>query len=266
MKFIAHRVFGDGETFDALDAGALDGYHGVELDVRDDGEGGVCINHAPVFRRRRGPVDLSGRSLADAISVFGENLPSLEFLFLDVKTQAAAGILGEMVARGEVPFRTIFNCWHEEEVRSLRARLPGATIFFCVAPIFTRRLARRRFNDLYLSNSFPFFRKSGRFQPDDGKENRHNINIKLICPEALEASLPDAIDGVCVHRIFHSPRLMAFVARRGLLSAVYGLPSRSHPRTDALRGEADYAIIRKEPPLREARRRPSATHSHDRAA
>ena len=39
MRFIAHRVFRDGETFDNVDAGRLAGYHGVELDVRDDGEG-----------------------------------------------------------------------------------------------------------------------------------------------------------------------------------------------------------------------------------
>jgi hypothetical protein len=266
MKFIAHRVFRDGETFDSLDAERLQGYHGVELDVRDDGRGGVCINHAPLFRRRRGGHDLSGRTLSDAVAVFGDNMPSLEFLFLDVKTQAAAVILAETVARGEVPFDVVFNCWHVDEVRSIRNRLPKATVFFCVAPIFSKRLARRRFNDLYLTNSFPFFWRGGSFQPDDDKQNRHNINVKLISPETLKANLPDAIDGVCVHRIFHSAPLLDFVARRGLRSAVYGLPSRAHPKTDALRGEADYAIIRKEPPLKAARRRPSATHTHDRAA
>lgn len=264
MKFIAHRVFKDGETFGRLDAARLSGYHGVELDLRDDGRGGVCVNHAPLFRRSR--VELSGRSLQDAVEVFGESLPSLEFLFLDVKTQAAAAILADLVARGGLPIPAMFNCWHAAEVRTIRDRVPDATIFFCIAPIFTRRLARRRFNDLYVSNSFPFFSRSARFTPDEDKENRHSINVKLICPESLDATLPDAIDGVCVHRIFHSPRLMTLLAARGLKSAVYGLPSRGHPRTQALDGEADFAIIRKERKVKPAPLHPSATHTRDKAA
>lgn len=266
MKFIAHRVFRDGETFDTLDAHRLDGYHGVELDVRDDGEGGVCINHAPLFLRRGGFADLSGRDLANAAAVFADSVPSLEFLFLDVKTAAAAEITGRLVAEGALTRNVIFNCWHEDEVRSLRAALPDATIFFCIAPIFSSRLSRRRFNDLYVSNSFPFFRRAARFNPDGDKENSHHINVQMICPETLQATLPDAIDGLCVHRVFHSPALMELIHRRRLLSAIYGLPSRAHPKTEALRGEADYAIIRKESALKRLRRRPSATHTHDRAA
>lgn len=265
MKFVAHRIFKDGETFDGFDARRLDGYHGVELDIREDGRGGVCINHAPLFRRRRGPLDQSGRGLCDAVALFAENCPSLELLFLDVKTLAAASILAEKIAKAEVPFRTVFNCWHADEVRAIRARLPEATVFFCVAPIFGSRVPRR-LSDLYLSNSFPFVSRSSRFQPDDEKTNGHHINVKLISSRTLEASLPEAIDGVCVHRIFRSPALMDFIAARGLKVAFYGLPSRSHPRTRDLDGVADYAIIRKEGPLSAVRRRVAATHSHDRAA
>jgi hypothetical protein len=249
-----------------LDASRLDGYHGVELDVRDDGEGGVCINHAPLFLRRGGFADLSGRSLVNAAEMFAECVPSVDFLFLDVKTAAAAEITGRLVAEGVLPHKVIFNCWHEDEVISLRAALPDATIFFCIAPIFSSRLARRRFNDIYVSNSFPFFRQAARFNPNGDKENSHHINVQMICPETLQASLPDAIDGLCVHRVFHTAPLMDLIHRRRLLSAIYGLPSRAHPKTQALEGEADYAIIRKEPALKRLRRRSSAMHSHDRAA
>ena len=267
MKFIAHRVFKDGETFDGFDAHRLAGYHGVELDIREDGRGGVCINHAPVFLRRRGPADLSGRALCDAVALFAENCPSLELLFLDVKTLAAAEILADKVAKAEIPFTTVFNCWHADEVRAIRERLPHATVFFCVAPIFASRAPKGRLNDLYVSNSFPFISRSSRFMPDEEKGNGHHINVKLISSRTLEASLPEAIDGVCVHRIFRSAALMEFIAARGLKAAFYGLPSRSHPRTQALDGCADYAIIRKESrPLRQGLRRASATHSRDRAA
>jgi hypothetical protein len=266
MKFIAHRVFKDGETFDGFDARRLDGYHGVELDVREDGLGGVCINHAPVFRRKRGPVDLSGRALCDAVALFAENCPSLELLFLDVKTLAAAEILADKVSKAEIPFRTVFNCWHADEVRAIRQRLPEATVFFCVAPIFSARAPKNRLNDLYVSNSFPFISRSSRFQPQDDKANGHHINVKLISSRTLEASLPEAIDGVCVHRIFRSAALMEFIAARGLKAAFYGLPSRGHARTQALADVADYAIIRKESPLRTGFRRASATHNRDRAA
>jgi hypothetical protein len=266
MRFIAHRVFRDGETFDNVDAGRLAGYHGVELDVRDDGAGGVCINHAPLFLRRGGLADLSGRGLVNAAAVFVESVPSLEFLFLDIKTAAAAEVTAHLVAQGALPHDVIFNCWHEEEVRTIRAALPNATIFFCIAPIFSSRLSRRRFNDLYVSNSFPFFRRAARFNPDCDKLNSHHINVQMICPETLQATLPDAIDGLCVHRVFHSPALVDLIQRRRLLSAVYGLPSRAHPKTAALEGEADYAIIRKEPGFKRRRLRSAAMHTHDRAA
>ena len=266
MKFIAHRVFKDGESFDGFDARRLHGYHGVELDIRDDGRGGVCINHAPLFRRRRGPVDLSGRALCDAVALFAESCPSLETLFLDIKTLTAASLLAEMVGRAEIPFGTVFICWHVDDVRAIRERLPGATIFFVLAPIFSSRIPGGRVRDLYVSNSFPFVSRSSRFQPNDEKANRHNINVQLIPRRSLDATLPEGVDGVCVHRIFHSAALMSFIEARGLKAAFYGLPSRAHPRTQALRDCADYAIIRKEGPVSRGRRREEATHTHDRAA
>jgi hypothetical protein len=266
MRYIAHRVFKDRETFDGFDARRLDGYHGVELDIREDGRGDVCINHAPLFLRRRGIRQTSGRALCDAVTLFAESISTLEVLFLDVKSRAAAEILTRKVARAEIPFETVFNCWHRDEVQAIRDVLPAAAIFFCVAPIFTERTPRGRLSDLYISNSFPFVSRSSRFQPDDEKANRHNINVKLISSRTLEADLPEAIDGVCVHRIFQSPSLMAFIAQRGLKSAFYGLPSRAHPRTQALAAHADFAIVRKESPLRSALLRASARHSHDKAA
>jgi hypothetical protein len=135
-----------------------------------------------------------------------------------------------------------------------------------VAPIFSSLAPKWRLNDLYVSNSFPFISRSSRFQPDDEKANGHHINVKLISSRTLEASLPDEIDGVCVHRIFRSAALMEFILARGLKLAFYGLPSRAHPRTQALADCADYAIIRKESQIRQGLRRASATHNRDRAA
>lgn len=261
MQFVAHRVFRDGETFDGLDARRLDGYHGVELDIREDGAGGVCINHAPVFRRSRTALDPSGRGLDDAVAVFAENCPTLRMLFLDVKTSAAAAILAARIACKPLAYETVFLCWHEAEVAAIRASLPRAVIFFCVAPIFASRASRGRPRSLYVSNAFPFVTRTAHFRPDDERPNRHSINVQLVPRNAPELALPDAIDGVCVHRIFRSAALERFIAQRGLMTAFYGLPSRSHPRTQSLAGLADYAIIRKEKP-----QSATAGHSHDKAA
>ena len=138
----------------------------------------------------------------------------------------------------------------------------AARIFFCIAPIVARRAPRGRLENLYLSNSFPFFWAAERFDPDPDKSNRHNINVRLISSRRGDAALPDGVDGVCVHRLFWRPTLAALVAAQGLEVAVYGLASRAQAAAQAARGPVAYAIIGE----RRDALRASARRSHRRSA
>jgi hypothetical protein len=264
MKFIAHRVFRDGEPLDAFDALRVAGCDGAEIDVRHDGAGQAIVQHSPLFaarRRRRG----EDRSLSEAVRVLGEAAPALRTLFLDVKTRPAAEAAARMALRERPPFELVFACWHHDEVAAVRAVLPRATVFYVVAPVFASRAPRGGFGDLYLSNSFPYLVRSTRFRPRLDKVDRHDINLKLISSRTLAARLPDGIDGVCVHRIFQSGPLAAFAEGRSLGLAVYGLrPAREAGALAGLRvASADYAIISRAPGVF---RPTEATHSRDRAA
>ncbi len=261
MRFVAHRVYRDGEGLDAFDPLRVAGCQGAELDVRHDGRGCAVVQHSPVFAARRRKGDM--RCLAQAVRVIADRAPALDVLFLDVKTRPAAEAAALMALRERPRQDLVFACWHHDEVAAIRAVLPRATVFFVVAPIFASRAPRGGFGDLYLSNSFPYLMRSARFSPRLDKVDRHDINLKLICRRTLAAQLPDGIDGVCVHRIFQSGPLAAFAEGRSLGMAVYGLRAPAEGAAPAgLRVRADFAIVK-----RPAASRPSAaTHSRDRAA
>ena len=244
MQLIAHRLYDDAAELRQIDRGRLDGVQGVELDLRCDPSGETVIHHSPVFRARSGAPRHPRKPLRDAIGFLGEVAPHLQTLLLDVKTLEAAGCAASSIARERPRFDVAFACWRAEEVRAIRKELPGAMILFCLAPIFLRRTPRGRLRDLYICNSFPFIASARAFEPKLDKPNRHNINVKLICKERLAARLPRGVDGLCVHRLFHREELIDFAAARGLRTAVYGLPASDHPRTHALRGVADFAIVK----------------------
>jgi hypothetical protein len=263
MKFVAHRVFRDGERLDAFDPGCVDGCHGAELDVRHYGAGEAVVQHSPVFAaRRRRPGD--DRSLREAVRLIADRAPRLDVLFLDVKTRPAAEAAARIALRDRPPLDIVFACWHHDEVAAIRAVLPRATVFYVVAPIFASRAPRGGFGDLVLSNSFPYLIRSHRFSPKIEKVDRHSINLKLISKRTLAAQLPDGVDGVCVHRIFQSGPLAAFAEGRGLGMAVYGLrpPGESGAPAGLRVARADFAIISR----RGASRPSEARHSRDRAA
>ena len=244
MRFIAHRVFEDRHPVSWLERLDLTAFHGVELDVRDDGAGQATVEHSPLFRVRHARRRRVLKPLDSALGYLTDHAPHLDLMLLDIKCEAAAELAATHVAASRLPFEVMFNCWHAAEVRAIRETLPGARILFTVAPILTRKVPRGRYRDLYLSNSFPFLRSSLRYAPRAEKANRHNINVKLISTAQLTAILPRRIDGVCLHRFFWSEEFADFTARRGLCTAVYGLPSRTHRKLGRIAGHADYAIVR----------------------
>ena len=245
MRFIAHRVFGDHQPIQPIESVRSLPLHGVELDVRLSTSGEPVIDHAPVFMLRSHRRAQIPKSFHAAIHFLSTRLPTLEYVLLDIKSGEAASAVGLYLAgRDDLPFEVIFNCWHADDVLALKAALPDAFVLFCLAPVFTRRIPRGRFRDLYLFNSFPFVHSRQGFRPKEDKPNRHNINVKLISRETLNAYLPRAIDGLCVHRVFCAPELVAFAQSRGLKVAVYGLRYEKPAMLDRVRPFADFAMVR----------------------
>jgi glycerophosphoryl diester phosphodiesterase len=243
IRLIAHRVFADEAPLAPIRLAGGAPCHGVELDIRCAPNGEAWVYHAPVFQFRTERKKRVPKPLHEAIRFLADHTPWVETVLLDVKSIEAAAAVSRQLAYDPPPFETVFTCWHADEARILRERLPEAEILFCVAPIFARR-APRRLRDLYLYNSYPFVSSSRRFAPKHAKENRHNINVKLICSRRLAAVLPRQIDGLCVHRIFCSDELAEFAEARDLRVAVYGLDRKRADRVEALSAMADYAIIR----------------------
>ena len=243
MRLIAHRVFRDGARLDDCDTQRFGGYDGVELDLRLNREGRLVVEHAPVFRARLRRASVCENDFEDALTLLASAPTPPRTLFLDVKCHAAASAAARRVAASQPCRDIVFTCWRADDVAAVRAILPGARIFFCIAPIVARRAPRGRLENLYLSNSFPFFWAAERFEPDPDKTNRHNINVRLIAPQRDGAPLPEGVNGVCVHRVFWRPTLAALVAAQGLEVAVYGLASRAQAEAQAALGPVSYVII-----------------------
>jgi glycerophosphoryl diester phosphodiesterase len=258
MQFIAHRIFDDREELDRFCRTRVEGCHGVELDVREGADGAAVIHHTPVFHPAPGRPAYALKPLCAAIDLLAQSGAGLETLFLDVKSARAGALAARHVRATRPPFDVAFTCWRPEDVAAVRDELPGARVLYVVAPIMVRR-APKRLSDLWLCNSFPFLVTSKRFTPKVDKTNRHNINVRMVSTERLAEALPRGVDGLCVHRIFTSDRLLDFAEARDLRLAVYGLKSRDHPKISALEDAADYAIVKPAKPRK-------ATRSLDRAA
>lgn len=249
-RYIAHRVFGDRAPISPFLNENDPPFHGVELDVRCGTEGEAWIYHAPVFQLRSRRIRQVPKPFADAMAFLAEHMPAFEVVMLDIKSVEAAAKVGAYLSATRPPFEVVCNCWHPDEVAELRRHSGVTTIYYCIAPIFARRALPGRFRDLYLSNSYPFLSTRRNFDPKLAKQNRHNINIKLISKRKLTATLPRGIHGICVHRIFCSPELMGFVAARKLQLAVYGLGKTAREKVESMSGGVTYAIIRRSMPDR----------------
>ena len=243
MQLIAHRVFADNRPFEPLSLHG--GYHlsGVEMDVRSDERGKAFIDHAPVFQLRASRRRTIPKSLQGAVHYLANAYPDLDVLMLDVKSEAAAEAAGRYIAETPPPFRLVFNCWHGKDVAALRRYVPDAVVYFCIVPILARRIPKGRFRDLYVCNSFPFVSSRHRFEPKQGKTNRHNVNVKLLTKRRLNMYLPKGINGLCVHSMFCSDELADYAAEKGLGLSVYGLGASDRRRLDRISSFADYAII-----------------------
>ncbi|MBY8977468.1 hypothetical protein KHP62_16770 [Rhodobacteraceae bacterium NNCM2] len=261
MRLIGHRVFKDDEPIRPFQTDGTLRLDGVELDIRCDSAGMVSVYHAPFFQLRSKRLAHIPKSLRAALHFLSEKIEGLSVVMLDVKSTKAADALGRYLTGVTLPFELVFNCWHGDDVAALRRHLPRAEIFYCLAPIFARRIPKGRFSDLYVCNSFPFLSSTSRFKPKHAKTNRHNLNVQLISSREFEAHLPRGIDGVCVHRMFCKPELIELAGRRDLGIAVYGISASKAKRLQRVSAFADYAIVsdRKQP-------RPETTTSNlDRA-
>lgn len=260
MRLIAHRVIDDRGSLADLAAYRERAFDGVELDVRQDLDGELVVRHSPVFaipkRSRRADRPRMEMALSDALGRLEAVTPAINTVVLDIKCLTAAEAVGKQIADAPPPFETAFICWHRDEAAAIRRRLPDATIYFCLAPIFSRRLGRVMPADLYLFNSFPFLARSRRFLPRAVQRNSHNINVRLFGSLRAVDAIPPEANGICLHKLFCSRALIAYARRSGLRVAVYGLSSADAPKVRAFRDLIDVGIIRAS---RGRRRRPDAS-------
>lgn len=264
MRLIAHRVIDDRGSLADLAAYRETAFDGVELDVRMDQDGALVVQHSPVFsipkRSRRPDKPRREMALSDALSRLEAVEPAITSVMLDVKSEAAAEAVATLIRNDPPIFQTSFICWHRTDAAIIRRNLPEATIYFCLAPIFSRSLGRVLPDDLYLFNSFPFLARSRRFLPRAVKQNRHNINVRLFGSLRAAGAIPEEADGICLHKLFCSRALIAYARRAGLRVAVYGLSSADAPKVRAFRDLIDVGIIRA---ARGKRRRPGAMISSE---
>jgi glycerophosphoryl diester phosphodiesterase len=243
MRFIAHRIFRDGDRLERIDARRLAGCEGVEIDLRLDASGALVVRHSPVFAAGRTLKRVPGHAFADALTHLSRMVVKPNLLLLDVKCVTAARAAAQLIAGQPPEAEVIFNCWHAEEIDAIRAVLPDARVFFCAAPIVARRAPAGRLEDMYLTNSFPFFWRTATFAPCYEKANRHNINVRLISRRRGGLVAPEGADGLTIHRLLWNRHVAELAADQGLEVAVYGLNSRTQARAEAAHGPFDYAII-----------------------
>lgn len=246
MKRIAHRAIDDRGDLADFARYRETAFDGVELDIRRDQDGAIVVRHSPIFtwRSRQRPADPARRRmlLGEALDRIEALTPAVGTVFLDIKCVTAAEGAAKLVQERAGKLDVAFICWLRDDVDAIRARLPEAQIYYCLAPIFSRRLGRVLPDDLYLFNAFPYLARSGRFSPRVVQANRHNINVRLFT--SLKAGeMPAAADGICLHRLFCSRALVLFAKRAGLKVAVYGLPSAETSRIRAYGDLIDIAII-----------------------
>lgn len=243
MRVIAHRVFADNRPIELPRFGGALPPDGVELDIRVDADGRPQVYHGPVFKFRSARRVQIPKSLQAAAHFLTTEVPGLECLMLDIKSAAAADAVGQFIAKHPQELSLVFNCWHEDDVAILRSYLPDATIYYCIVPIFSRRVPKGRLRDLFVCNSYPFVTSRRSFMPRHGKDNQHNVNVKLIPARRLSMHLPRDIDGICLHKLFFSDEIAEFAAGRGLGLSVYGLSHKNKRRLSRIADAADYAII-----------------------
>ena len=243
VKLIAHRIFHDRRTLEEFDSTRVRNFDGVELDVRRHENGETYVYHSPVFdhrfRRKRNPTN----RFEEAVELLAEldNPPRL--LFLDIKCPRSAEHVASFVRRRDLGFEVVFNCWQEPAIAAIRKLLPDAPIFVCIAPIFSKRLAKIMKEDFHVYNRYPFIRAADRFELDQARFNGHNINFKIFTQENADLIAPQGADGVCLHRVFFCEALIEFARRRKLKTAVYGIRSRTSKVLRAAGEHIDMAII-----------------------
>ncbi|MEL6204175.1 MAG: hypothetical protein AAFR47_02520 [Pseudomonadota bacterium] len=240
MQVIAHRIFRDTEPIEPFGIDGTLKLNGVELDVRVGEHGLAMIDHAPLFMLRRRRLAQIPKSLRAAVGFLSREAPELDVLMLDIKSTGAAEAVARQLPEIAPPFRLVFNCWHAAPLKVLREAFRCAELHYCLAPIFTDRVPRTRYRDLYLYNAFPFIYSRRRFNPAEDKVNAHAVNVRLMKPETLK--LPAGVNGICVHRVFCTPELMKAAGNRRLKLSVYGLKAGSR-RIERLEPFINYAIV-----------------------
>lgn len=245
MRMIAHRPFRDERSVEQFDPACLEGFDGLEIDLRhltDAGrEGDVAVFHAPIFTTSRRARPNAVKTPAGVLERIGDL--SMGLYLLDVKTHGAAQRVEEALSLLDPAAEIAFICWHAHEIPVVRAARPDARIFLGVAPVRGTTLTRLIPDDLYVFNGFPYVAGARSYRPRVRQFNQHNINVRRIGPRASRAELPEGVTGLCFHKLFFRRDIAAHARAQGLELAVYGFPSRRDPAVRRLAPMIDFAIV-----------------------
>ncbi len=259
MKIIAHRPFRDERSMEQFDPSCLDGFDGVELDLRHTPEGGVTVFHGPIFTPFRRAAARALKPAAEVVGHITAGVSRVGLVLLDVKTTSAARQVTEALALLNWDPEVAFICWHPNELGFVRAARPDAKIFYAVAPLWERRWTRLLPESFFLFNGFPYIAGASRFRPRTRQFNQHNIAVRRVGASRSWSEMPEGVTGVCFHKLLYRPEIAQAARREGLEVAVYGFRSRRDPMIERLAEEIDFAIVdpdlRQAPPARMKRRR-----------
>lgn len=243
-RLIAHRPFRDEHEAADFDPSCLNGFEGVELDLRSHGDGPTTVFHAPMLTHRRRPTaKRPPKSLEAVFQQLSRADEATRFFLLDLKTHAAAQRLPETLKLIDQSAEVAFLCWHPTDVASVLAVRPDAKVFWGMAPLPDPRVIRWLPSEFVLFNGFPFVASPRRFRPRARQYNQHNIHVRRAKEPTLTQNLPRGVSGICFHKVFYRPSLAATAHREGLEVAVYGFLSQSDPKIAEIAERVDYTIV-----------------------
>ncbi|MEO1330881.1 MAG: hypothetical protein AAFW46_14590 [Pseudomonadota bacterium] len=243
MKIIAHRPFRDERSLASFDPACLDGFDGIELDLRTLEDGSVAVFHAPILTADRRPRLGRVKSLQNVLERLAPAVEPTRFVLLDVKTSGAAAAIADALPLIGSEREVAFICWHLDDVAAARCAAPNALILLGVAPLRRARKDGPAPVDYYLFNRFPYLASGDRFRQRVGQFNQHNINLRWLDPANVAAGLPTGVDGICFHKRLFNRAIVRGARKAGVATAVYGFPSMRDPAIARLAGEIDYAIV-----------------------
>lgn len=250
MKIIAHRPFRDEHRIARFDPRVLEGFEGVELDLRCRDDGRLVVFHAPTLSLRGKPV----RGAVKPLKLVLRSLRALgaptERVFFDLKEPRAAERVGAAIELLESHSAPTCICWTPDDVERVRQAAPQADVLLAIAPLRQRWRRDGPTREWVMRNRFPYVAPAARWRRRAERFNDHSIGLRWFDLERIERSLPERVDGILFHANLFNRRFAAAVRAAGYRTAVWGFRSRADQRMTRWADLVDYGIVDPDFPAR----------------